>query len=231
MLNLDALSAVCKPVTIDLWGHGDSPAPDNLELYRPQAYVDQLETIRKALNAEQWLLCGYSLGAGLTIRYTHQFPERVIAHGLTNSNSAFADEQLVAEWQASAAESAASIRKGGLPAIERIAVHPRHARRLPKPVYDALLTDSKKLNPAAIANTLLRTNVEASTRNFAPQNPRPVLMTVGRHEKRFQNGRAWAEANVPNLTCIELDAGHAVNMEDADGFNQAWIQFIRTQTG
>lgn len=231
MLNLEALAEVCTPVTFDLWGHGDSPAPDFLELYRPQAYVEQLEAIRKQLNAQQWLLCGYSLGAGITIRYTHQFPQRVIAHGLTNSNSAFADEKLVGEWRASAEESAASIRQGGLAAIERIAVHPRHARRLPAPVYEALLADSKKLKPTAIANTLLRTNIEASTRAFVPQNPRPLLMTVGRHERRFQAARAWAEANVPNLTLVELEAGHAVNMEDAEGFNRAWVEFIRAHSG
>ncbi|NKB99779.1 MAG: alpha/beta fold hydrolase [Pseudomonadales bacterium] len=230
LLNLEALAEVCTPVTIDMWGHGDSPAPADLDLYRPQAYVDQLERIRQNLKAEQWFLCGYSLGAGITIRYTHQYPERVIAHGLTNSNSAFANEALVSEWQASSDASAKSIRAGGLPAIERIAVHPRHARRLPQPVYDALLQDSKKLSPDAVANTLLRTNVDVSTRDIAPTNPRPALLAFGRHEKRFSKAKDWALANMADLKVIELDAGHAVNMEDAEGFNSAWIAFIREHT-
>lgn len=227
LLNLEALSEVCTPVTIDMWGHGDSPAPSDLDLYRPQAYVDQLEHIREKLGANQWFLCGYSLGAGITIRYTHQYPERVLAHGLTNSNSAFANDTLVQEWQASAEASAKSIRAGGLSAIERIAVHPRHARRLPQTVYDALLQDSKKLSPDAVANTLLRTNVDVSTRDIASTNPRPALLAFGRHEKRFSAAKDWALANMANLKVIEMDAGHAVNMEDAEAFNAAWIAFIR----
>jgi pimeloyl-ACP methyl ester carboxylesterase len=230
LLNLDALAEVCTPVTIDMWGHGDSPAPANLDLYRPQAYVDQLERIRQELAADRWFLCGYSLGAGITIRYTHQYPEHVIAHGLTNSNSAFANEALVAEWRASSAASAESIRAGGLRAIERIAVHPRHARRLPQPVYDALLQDSKKLAPDAVANTLLRTNVDVSTREIAASNPRPALLAFGRHEKKFSAAKDWAVTNMANLEVVELDAGHAVNMEDAAGFNSAWTAFIKEHT-
>ena len=29
-----------------------------------------------------------------------------------------------------------------------------------------------------------------------------------------------------NLTVVSLDAGHAVNMEDAAGFNNAVVQFV-----
>ena len=80
MLYVEALAEGCLPVTIDMWGHGNSPAPEDLNLYSPQAYVAQLERIRQELNAEQWFLCGYSLGAGITIRYAIEFPQRVIAH-------------------------------------------------------------------------------------------------------------------------------------------------------
>ena len=228
MLNVEALAEVCRPVTIDMWGHGDSPAPEDLNLYSPRAYVAQLERIRQALNAEQWFLCGYSLGAGITIRYALEFPQRIIAHGLTNSNSAFASNELVEEWRASSLESATRIKEGGLQAIERIPVHPKFARRLPEPVYDALLEDSAKLSPLGIANTLLRTNVDVSTRALVDSNTRPALLSFGKHEERFSNAKDWALANMPLLTMVELNAGHAVNMEDAEGFNRAWIAFIKT---
>ena len=36
---------------------------------------------------------------------------------------------------------------------------------------------------------------------------------------------------MPRLRIPDLDAGHAVNMEDADGFNRAVRRFIRTGAG
>ena len=85
--NLAALQRVCKPVTIELWGHGQSPAPTDAQSYAPERYVEQLEAIRRELGVAQWFLCGYSIGAGMTIRYAHCFPEHVVGHVFTNSSS------------------------------------------------------------------------------------------------------------------------------------------------
>ena len=227
LLNLDELSEVCTPVTIELWGHGDSPTPENPESYTPQAYIQELESIREALGANSWFLCGYSLGAGITVRYTHQHPERVIAHGFTNSSSGFASSEVLANWQRDLPETAAKILAKGKQAIERIAVHPKHAKRLPPEIYEALVADAKKLTPTAVAHTLMQTNMQVSTRNIVASNPRPALLTFGHREKRFAATKDWVVENMENLTVVELEAGHAVNMEDPSGFNHAWRTFIQ----
>ena len=77
LANLKELSTVCKPVTVDLWGHGRSPAPRDKIHYSPQAYAEQFEQIRQQLGIERWFVCGYSLGAGLSIRYAHDYPLNV----------------------------------------------------------------------------------------------------------------------------------------------------------
>ncbi len=227
MLNLEALGEVCTPVSVELWGHGRSPAPVERSWYRPQAYIDQLEMLRADLGAEEWFLCGYSLGAGITVRYTCTYPDRVIGHILTNSSSAFADEELAGSWRQDAEEGAERIIEGGNKAIERIAVHPRHARRLPEPVYNALLADAAELAPVGVANAFRDTSPNASVRDIAADNPRPALLCFGQHEKRFYPGKEWAETHMANLEIAPLNAGHAVNMEDADGFNAVVTEFIR----
>ena len=224
--NLAALASVCRPVTIDLYGHGHSPAPADRSLYTAGAYVGALQHIHAELGGEPWLVCGYSLGAGLTIRYTQSCPDHVIGHVFTNSQSGFADDALIAQWREQAEESAARIISGGRRAIERIPVHPRYARRLPAEVSRRLREDADRLSPTGVANTLLATNLTASTRDIAGSNPRPALLCFGRHEKRFHASRDWAEAHMANLTVVSLDAGHAVNMEDAAGFNNAVVQFV-----
>ncbi|HAK53756.1 MAG TPA: hypothetical protein DCM54_17900, partial [Gammaproteobacteria bacterium] len=62
MLNVDALKEVCCPVVVELWGHARSPAPNDPSRYRPKYYLEQFEALRQELGAEQWLLCGQSMG-------------------------------------------------------------------------------------------------------------------------------------------------------------------------
>ena len=144
----------------------------------------------------------------------------------TNSASGFAPADQVARWRAQAAPDAARILDGGVAAIERIPVHPRFARRLPPDIYDALLADSTGLSPLGIANTLCQTSTNANVRDIVSGNPRPALLCYGSKEKRFAAMKVWAEENMARLATVDLQAGHAVNMEDSKGFNAAACEFI-----
>jgi pimeloyl-ACP methyl ester carboxylesterase len=225
-LNLDALREHCRPVLIELWGHARSPSPEDSRSYRPDAYLEVFESIRRAVGAEQWFVCGYSLGAGLSIRYALEHPDRVRGHIFTNSTSGLADAQQVADWKANAQQAAQRLLEGGHAALDRIAVHPRHARRLPKAIYNALLADAEQHDPAGIANTLRWTNPELSMRHRLHENQVPALLVCGRRERRFAPMRDYAAENMTNLEIVDLDAGHGVNMEAADEFNAAVADFI-----
>jgi pimeloyl-ACP methyl ester carboxylesterase len=224
--NLAALSRVCSPVVVELFGHGHSSAPNDPACYHPEGYLRQFETIRESLGVANWWVCGYSLGAGLTIRYALEHADRVLGHAFTNSTSAFADSDQIEAWRAGAAESAERIVAGGLAAIERIPVHPRHAKRMPRALYDALATESTRLSPLGIANTLRYTNPNVSVRARLAENSRPALLICGRKETRFEPHRGYAIERMPNLTVTDLAVGHGVNMEDPAGFNAALTTFI-----
>jgi len=225
--NLGALGEVCRPVTLDLWGHGNSPSPSSPAAYSVDAYIAQLDTIRATLGVERLFLCGYSLGAGITIGYTLANPARMYGHVFTNSSSGLADAETIAAWQRISGTAAERIRTGGIKAIEAIPVHPRHATRLPKDVHDALLRDAARVSPDGVANTLLYTNPGVSMRARLNENTVPALLAFGRHEERFRDKRDYAARVMPMLEIVELDAGHGVNMEDATGFNRAVTAFIR----
>ena len=224
--NLAALSEHVTPVTIELWGHGASPSPDDPAAYTPQRYVAELERIRQALGAQQWYLCGYSIGAGMTIRYVHTHPERVIAHAFTNSASAFADEAMQSAWHKDGMARSGRIVERGLKEVERIAVHPKFAKRLPRATYDALMRDAATLCPRAIAHTITYTTPQASIRGIAAVNPRPALLCHGVHERRFEPLAQWAQQHMAQLQIAPIDAGHAVNMEAPAAFNQALSTFF-----
>lgn len=225
--NIEALSRVSTPVTVELWGHGDSPAPTDADCYRPSGYIEEFERIRSELGAEQWYLCGYSLGAGITMRYAFTYPERVLAHVFTNSASAFADRATRQRYSRDPVALIARFEEKGLEAIEAIPVHPKHAKRLPADVYRALCDDAKRLDPGGVARTMAYTNSGASVRDELHRNTRPALLAFGRHEKRFRPNCEFAGANMPHLSVVELDAGHAVNAQDAQGFNAAVTAFLQ----
>ncbi len=224
--NLAALAEHCTPVTVTLWGHAGAPSPADPVAYDPESYVAGFEAVRREIGAESWFLLGYSLGAGLTIRYALAHPERVIGHAFTNSTSAMADDEQQRTWLAGAEASAARIREGGHAAMERIPVHPQHARRLPAAVRGALLEDAARHDPAGIANTLLRTNPRASVRARLAENRRPALLLCGVRERRFRPHRDFAAARMPHLDVAELQAGHGMNMEAPEAFNAALTAFL-----
>ena len=225
--NIDALSKFCTPVTAELFGHGRSPSPVDVEYYHPSRYVSEFEKIRQDLNTTSWFVCGYSLGAALTARYSCLHFDQVIGHIMTNSNSAFASESQSSEWKKTAKKSGDNIQTGGLPAIEKIPIHPRHATKLPSRIYAALEQDSALLNPIGIANTLRATTPNASIRALAIENHSPALLCWGTQEKRFLESKIWAEINMPKLEIKEIEAGHAVNMQKPQEFNQTVQTFLK----
>jgi len=106
-------------------------------------------------------------------------------------------------------------------------VHPRHARKLPAPVFEALCADAERHVPLGIANALRHTNPAASVRERLGENTRPAHLICGARERRFQPLRADVAASMPNLTITDLDAGHGMNMETHVAFDDAVIAFLR----
>ena len=224
--NLAALSSICRPVVVELWGHGRSPTPEDQRAYTGEGYVDAFERIRERLGCESWLLCGQSLGAALTLRYALDCPARVRAHILTNSSSAFATNEMSERMRSHAERQAVAIARSTPEELERIPVHPANARRFPQNVHEALVADAKLHDPIGLARTLQYTTPAVSSRHRVGENRTPTLLVYGERESRFQPHRAFAEANLPKLEAVPAPAGHAVNIEAADAFNAAVLAFL-----
>jgi pimeloyl-ACP methyl ester carboxylesterase len=228
-LNLAALQRVSRPVVIELWGHARSPAPADAQAYRPGAYLAEFERIRRELGAQQWLVCGQSLGAALTLRYALEHPQRVRAQIFTNSNSALASPARMEARRPGLEALAERIAREGRPALAEMGVHPRHARHLPADVQAALLADCELHDPAGIALTSLHTVPHSSVREQVKANRVPALLVFGSLERRFAEAAAFARESMPELEVVSAPAGHAVNIGAADAFNRAAADFIRAR--
>lgn len=227
MHNIEALKSVCRPVVLELYGHGRSPAPVEPEHYVPSHYTLLFEKIRESLGANRWFVLGYSLGAGLTIRYSLNHPDRVLGSMFTNSMSAFSPEAASREYRDDPEHLVAHYESGGHAALEEIYVHPKHAKRLDHDIKSALLSDCEMVSPAGVARTIAYTNGYASVRNDLHANQVPSMLLHGVYEKRFHEHRDFVAENMPNLRVQPVNAGHAVNAEAANEFNEAVMNFVR----
>ena len=225
--NVGPLGAVCRPVLVELWGHGRSPAGASPRDYSAVGYLEQLEAIRERLAVDRWYLCGQSLGASLTLRYSLEYSERVIAQVFTNSNSAFATAAIIVERRRLAATAIEDIEARGLAAVEDLPVHPRRARRLPPALHREMVADTRRIDPGAVAESYRHLNVDVSVRDAARAISVPTMMVCGSYEKRFAPHRDYAAEHVPGLRIVDLAAGHAVNAERHEEFNTAVTAFLR----
>lgn len=223
--NIDALKQICRPVILELWGHGRSASPESSDLYRHSAYIDCFERIRDEIGINDWFVCGQSFGATLTFRYVVAYPERIKGHIFTNSVSAFGGVDSSAESQKIIHEQAALIDLHGRSILEQMSIHPKNARRLPEATRNALLRDADILNPGGIAHTL-RHVADSSVADILFQVTVPNLLVCGTREKAFAQGRKIAEERISNLDVVTADVGHAVNIQASDIFNKAVIEFI-----
>lgn len=227
MPNLPALARVARPVVVELWGHGRSPTPEDTRHYHPDAYVEQLDGIRAELGADRWFICGLSLGAALTIRYALDRPDRVIGHVFTNSSSAFGDADWIENLRPVLAADADRMVAQGRRALENHPLNPSRGRRLPPEVRERLVADCARHDPVGVARTLLHTVPASPVRDRIHANERPALLVAGRFESAFADHRAHAEVTMPKLRVVDADAGHAVNLEAGQTFDEAVAAFVR----
>jgi pimeloyl-ACP methyl ester carboxylesterase len=224
--NLAALSAVVRPVLVELWGHGRSPAPKANEPYTCAGYIAEFERIREELGAEQLFICGQSFSAGLTLRYGLMHPDRVIGQIFTNSVSALAPSSRAGSAEDREAQ-ARRIESEGHAAVEQIPYHPRYVRRLPEDVKSRLLEAASEVAPVGIAQAIRVTGPELSVLDVLDRIERPTLLVNGAQEKGFQAYREVVARGIPGCRIVDLPAGHAVNLEASEQFDEAVVRFLR----
>jgi 2-succinyl-6-hydroxy-2,4-cyclohexadiene-1-carboxylate synthase len=223
--NLPALAEVSTPVVVELLGHGRSASPDDADAYTVAAYIARFEAIRAELGAERWAVCGQSFGAGLTMNYALAHPGRVSAQVFTNSNSALreplpmlAPEQLAAR--------VAAIEARGREAIEAMPFFPKRTGRLAPEVEDELVGDAELISLAGMARGMTYTIADLSVRDRMGEIATPTLLVNGQREKGFQGVRDLAATAIPGLEVVDLEGGHPVNLDCAEGFNAAVAAFL-----
>ncbi|MCR4265165.1 alpha/beta fold hydrolase [Nitratireductor sp. ZSWI3] len=221
-----ALSETFRLIRVDLPAHGASRPPSRSEDARPEALARALDAVRETLGIARWYLCGQSFGAGLSLRYALDFPDRCIAHAFTNGNAA-----LRAAWPDKARseneELCSRIATQGHTAIRDLPYHPAHARRFPSEIHAMLSADADTVDPEGFALLIKEAIPRLSARERLSELQVPTLLVNGLLERRFQPARAWLAAAHPGVEIVDLQGGHSINIECPEAFNAALRRFFK----
>lgn len=220
--NLEALSAFCRPVVVELFGHGRSPSPDDPAAYSLDSYAREFERIRASLGIERWFVCGQSMGAMLTFSYVLAHPDRVPAHVFTNSRSALSEPTT----RKLARFLAERLKKEGRKIIDEFPLHPSRNNHLKPEIKKLLVEEAERIDPLGFANTVLYTSARGSVRDRLKGNQVPTLLVVGRFDRQFEPLVDVARQHLPHLEILVLDGGHAVNLDAPEEFNRAVQEFM-----
>ena len=224
--NLEALKTVCRPVVLELWGHGRSPSPEDPKRYEPEAYVDEIERLRLELGGEDVWLIGQSMGAALMMHYAVARPAHVLGLIVTNSSSGFAKP---ADWEernrTMVQQRAAEVEEHGVEVLRDSWINPGRSKRISEPIRAKLADEFSEHDPVGISGSFRYTNYSLPLGEKLRDIAAPALLTNGIDEERFQVHLTRAKW-IPGLEIVELPASHAVNAHDPEGWNAAVVEFI-----
>ncbi len=220
--NLARLGSVLRTVLVEQRGHGDSATPHDIDEYRPESVIPEIDAIRERLGIDRWWLVGHSMGGAVCVRYALEHPERTRGLVFTNSRAVFgiegaSDEQRAAERRSVRVEDGADLRQ--------LPFHPIHAKRFPEDLKARMVAAADAMEARAIRN-MGSVATSWNARGRLPEITVPVLLVNGRWEKAFQPWLPVARETIPDLRIVELDGGHSINIEQPEGFDQAVLDFI-----
>lgn len=229
--NLDVLAQSYRVYVLDLWGFGYSARITQPSYER---YSEQLAAFMQALGIEQATLIGQSLGGGVAIQFSAQFPDKVDKLILVDSAGLPNPDPFSARLF--------KIRGVGecLMALPGNAIRKKmlkdfflyQAEAIPSALFRQLTWFQRIVGTSAAALALMRRGgadkLEAALRRLATLDL-PVLVIWGAQDRAIPLalGRRLHQMLPGSTFLIVPDAGHIPNLEQPDLFNSQVATFLR----
>lgn len=88
---IEALSAFCNPITIDLKGHGKTTAKPIPKEFETAEQVRELRSVIDRLQLPEFFLYGYSMGGRLALQYALEYPTSINGLVLESTHCGISD--------------------------------------------------------------------------------------------------------------------------------------------
>ncbi len=217
---LDALRAHFNVLRYDTRGHGHSEAPAGS--YTVDQLAGDVIGLLDHLNIARANFCGISMGGLTGAALAARHPQRIVRAVLANTAAKIGTPEV---WGPRAEKARSEGMRALVDAVlqrwfkkEFFAAEPR----LIDAVRDTFVHHDGH-GYAANCDALNAADLREEVKGIAL----PVLVVTGAHDTSTppEQGRAMAAA-IPGAKHVEFDAAHISNIECADGFNRALIEFL-----
>ncbi len=219
-------------VVVDLLGHGQTDAPTDSERYRMERASDDICAILDTLGHSRAAVLGYSMGGRLALHMADKCPERVAALVLESASPGIADPMERHKRAAHDADLAMFIEREGVPAfVRRWEANPifETQRLLPEQARSALQAQRLQNSSVGLANSLRGMGVGAQEPCWDRLDAvtAPTLLLAGEHDPRYRALLEGMWDRLPRVgAAVIAEAGHAVHLEQPDGFVNRVVEFL-----
>lgn len=221
----ETLSPICRVITPDLRGYGETtvvPGKTTME-----DFAGDLAALLDALGIDQIILGGLSMGGQIVFEFYRQFPQRVHALVLADTQPQVDTEEARAARYATAQRILASgmqeLAEEVLPKLlakETMATQPDVASR----VRDMIVHTPPEGAAAALRGRAERRDYTSLLREIAV----PTLILVGSEDAftPIQDAEVMQQGIAGSQLVVLEGVGHMPNMERPGEFNAALRQFL-----
>jgi pimeloyl-ACP methyl ester carboxylesterase len=218
------LARFARVIAPDARGHGLSAAPAD-EIYKMEAFAEDVEELLRQLGIEQAIMLGHSLGGYITLAYAELYGRRLAAFGLIHSTTLPDGEAA----RAGRDKAAAAIEADGIEAfVEGLVPKLFAADRIGE--LDMQVAKGKEIGRATS-----RHGAAATARGMKERGDRgplireaelPVLIVAGGKDGIISRDSAFA-ATGGTTAIVELaDAGHMSMLECPEALTASIRDFI-----
>jgi pimeloyl-ACP methyl ester carboxylesterase len=230
---ITTLSATMRVIAPDLRGHGDSSLPAGVRPgFEPAHTMEQLAddcaSLLDALGVEERVvICGLSMGGYVTLEFYRKYPHRVAGIILT-ATRAGADSL---EGKANRDKAIELARQSGSEAIAQSMLPKMMSPKTYTEKPDLVNRVSKMMQSipvSTVVGDLLGMRDRSDSTQLLPLITAPTLVIHGADDQLIPLAEMHAmHAAIPGSTPrIIPNAGHLLNLEQPELFNQAVLEYL-----
>jgi 2-succinyl-6-hydroxy-2,4-cyclohexadiene-1-carboxylate synthase len=230
----DSLRRFGRTLAVDLIGHGQSPAPEDVGAYTMTACLEQLDTVLERAGLSGAWAVGYSMGARVALQWAVHRRHRVRGLILESGTAGLESGQERLNRQVLDDALAARIIKGGVKAfVEEWLEQPLFAglKKLP-PAEQEALKERRLLNrTVGLVNSLRGMGAGAMAPVWAelPNLLMPTLLLAGENDPKYAALARRMAGFIPGSRCAIIPgSGHTVHVEQPQAWSAAVAAFLET---
>ncbi|HUN53476.1 MAG TPA: alpha/beta fold hydrolase [Candidatus Sulfotelmatobacter sp.] len=211
---IEPLTRRHKLVIWDMRGHGQSDYPADPSAYSEAATVADMAAILDAVGAKSAIIGGLSLGGYMSLAFHRAHPSRTSALLIIDTGPGFKKDDARDAWNQRALETAHRFETEGLKSLQSLS-------------KERATSTHRSAEGLARAARGMLTQRDAGVIESLPTIKVPSLVVVGADDKPFLAASDYMAAKIPGAQKIVIPAaGHAVNLDQPEAFNEAVVRFL-----